>query len=95
MYRRLVARHGVNKAIRAVLAGQQPAAGQAAPIVAQVKKTLKALGNNDTRTNALIGAFLPDVMRIDTTGPSGYSNALKAKGSPIRGRKLTDDVNSA
>lgn len=76
----------------AVLAGQQPAASQAAPIVAEVKKTLKALGNNDTRTNALIGAFLPDVMRIDTTGPSGYGNALNAKGSPIRGRKLTDDV---
>lgn len=76
----------------AVLAGQQPAASQAAPIVAEVKKTLKAFGNNDTRTNALIGAFLPDVMRIDTTGPSGYGNALNAKGSPIRGRKLTDDV---
>jgi len=32
------------------------------------------------------------VMRIDTTGPSGYAAALNAKGSPIRGRKITDDV---
>jgi len=31
-------------------------------------------------------------MRIDTTGPSGFANALNAKGSPIRGRMLTDDV---
>ena len=31
-------------------------------------------------------------MRIDTTGPSGYGNALNAKGSPIRGRMIKDDV---
>lgn len=76
----------------AALAGQQPAAGAAGPIVGEVKRTLKALGNNEARTNTLIGAFLPDVMRIDTTGPSGYGNALNAKGSPIRGRLLKDDV---
>ena len=74
------------------LAGQQPAAGAAGPIVGEVKRTLKALGNDDARTDALVGAFLPDVMRIDTTGPSGYGNALNAKGSPIRGRLLKDDV---
>lgn len=76
----------------AVLAGQEPAASAAAPIVAEAKQTLLALGNSDARANALLGAFLPDVMRIDTTGPSGYANALNASGSPIRGRLLLDDV---
>ncbi len=64
----------------------------AAPIGAEATRTLKALGNNDERTKALLGAFLPDVMRIDTTGASGYGNALNAKGSPIRGRLIKDDV---
>jgi Domain of unknown function (DUF4331) len=64
----------------------------AAPIGAEATRTLKALGNNDERTKALLAAFLPDVMRIDTTGNSGYANALNAKGSPIRGRMLKDDV---
>jgi hypothetical protein len=76
----------------AALAGKQPAAGAAAPIIAEASRTLKALGNDDTRTNALLGAFLPDVMRIDTTAPSGFGSALNAKGSPIRGRLLKDDV---
>jgi Domain of unknown function (DUF4331) len=64
----------------------------AAPIGAEATRTLKALGNNDQRTQALLAAFLPDVMRIDTTGASGYANALNAKGSPIRGRMLKDDT---
>ena len=66
-----------------------PAAG---PIGAEAARTLKALGNNDDRTKALLQAFLPDVMRIDTTGASGYANALNSKLSPIRGRMLKDDV---
>jgi Domain of unknown function (DUF4331) len=64
----------------------------AAPIGAEATRTLKALGNDTARTNTLLAAFLPDVMRIDTTGASGYGNALNAKGSPIRGRLLKDDV---
>lgn len=76
----------------AALAGKKPAADIAAPIVAEIKKVLMAVGNDDKRATALILAFLPDVMRIDTTGPSGYANALNAKGSPIRGRKILDDV---
>jgi hypothetical protein len=64
----------------------------AAPVVAEAKKTLQALGNNDQEADALLKAFLPDVMRIDTTIPSGYGNAANALGSPIAGRKLTDDV---
>jgi Domain of unknown function (DUF4331) len=66
-----------------------PAAG---PIGAEAARTLKSLGNNDERTKALLTAFLPDVMRIDTNGASGYANALNGKGSPIRGRMLKDDV---
>ncbi|WP_199332752.1 DUF4331 family protein [Nostoc sp. FACHB-190] len=64
----------------------------AAPVGAEAKKTLKALGNSDQRADALLAAFLPDVMRIDTNVSSGYANALNAKGSPVAGRKLTDDV---
>jgi hypothetical protein len=64
----------------------------AAPVGAEAKTTLKALGNDDTRANALLGAFLPDVMRIDTSQPSGYGKALNVKGSPITGRLLLDDV---
>ena len=76
----------------AALAGHKAEAEAAGPIVAEAKKTLMAFGNDDKRATALILAFLPDVMRIDTTGPSGYGAALNAKGSPIRGRKITDDV---
>lgn len=76
----------------AALAGKKPAADIAAPIVAEAKKTLVAVGNDDKRATALILAFLPDVMRIDTTGASGYANALNGKGSPIRGRMILDDV---
>jgi hypothetical protein len=64
----------------------------AAPIGAEATRTLKVLGNNDARTKALLTAFLPDVMRFDTTGASGYGNALNDKGSPIRGRMLKDDA---
>ena len=76
----------------AALAGQQPAADIAGPIVSEAKNTLLALGNSEERANALLGAFLPDVMRIDTSGPSGYANDLNTLGSPVRGRMLKDDV---
>ncbi len=64
----------------------------AAPVGAEAAKTLKALGNDDKRTAALLNAFLPDVMRIDTTQPSGYVKATNAQGSPITGRLLLDNV---
>ena len=64
----------------------------AAPIATEAVRTLKALGNNDERIKVLVGAFLPDVMRIDTTGPSGYGKATNAKGSLIGGRMIKDDV---
>ncbi len=78
--------------VAAALAGQQPAANIAAPIVTEAKQTLLALGNSDARANALLGAFLPDVMRIDTTGASGYGKVSPKTGSPIGGRLLKDDV---
>jgi Domain of unknown function (DUF4331) len=74
------------------LRGTEPQASAAAPIVAEVKRTLIAFGNTEARANTLINAFLPDVMRIDTLNPSGYGNLLNAKGSPITGRLLKDDV---
>jgi hypothetical protein len=61
-------------------------------IAAEAKRTLIALGNTDAEADALLAAFLPDVMRIDTTGPSGFANALNRFNSPIRGRLLKDDV---
>ena len=64
----------------------------AAPIGAEATRTLKAFGNSDDRAKALLTALLPDVMRIDTTGASGYANALNGAGAPIRGRMLKDDV---
>jgi hypothetical protein len=76
----------------AVLTGNQEAGAAAAPIIKEVSAVLGALGNDEKRTGALLGAFLPDVMRIDTTGPSGYANALNKLGSPIRGRMIKDDV---
>jgi hypothetical protein len=74
------------------LKGEEPAAGIASPIVTEAINTLKAVGNDDERALALVKAFLPDVMRIDTSQPSGYANELNAGGSPIRGRLLMDDV---
>ncbi len=64
----------------------------AAPVRAEARASLKALGNSDARADILLGAFLPDVMRIDTTQKSGYLNATNAKGAPITGRLLLDDT---
>lgn len=64
----------------------------AAPVRAEAKRTLMALGNSSQRADALLTAFLPDVMRIDTSRRSGYVSAVNSKGTPIAGRLLTDDV---
>ncbi len=74
------------------LAGIEPCASAAAPVLAEALATLRALGNSPAQALAIALAFLPDVMRIETTGPSGYAAAVNAAGRPIRGRKLTDDV---
>ena len=96
----LILTHAFNNALNSVgpafeaaaLRGEQPEADIAGPIVAEAVATLKAVGNSDERALTLIGAFLPDVMRIDASAPSGYANALNASGSPMRGRLITDDV---
>lgn len=73
----------------------------AAPVRAEVVATLNALDAADAADNvdagAIATAFLPDVMRIDTSIPgnlatSAYDRALNSLGAPIGGRKLEDDV---
>ncbi|WP_228057106.1 DUF4331 family protein [Tychonema sp. LEGE 07203] len=49
-------------------------------------------GSDRIDPNAIAGAFLPDVMRIDTTKRSGYASATNARGSLIGGGLLMDDV---
>lgn len=93
-----MARPGINEALitnqrnYALYNQTQPSRTVPTAIANDGRRTLRALGNNDARTNALLGAFIPDVMRIDTTGTSGFANALNALGAPIRGRMLKDDV---
>lgn len=64
----------------------------AAPVRAAAKKTLLAFGNSSAQADGLLNALLPDVMRIDTTQPSGYVKATNTSGAPITGRLLEDDV---
>lgn len=68
----------------------------AAPVRQEAVATLNAVDLLDEKDNvdpnAIAGAFLPDVMRIDTTKPSGYGSATNSQGSLIGGRMLLDDV---
>lgn len=73
----------------------------AAPVRVEVVATLNALDSADGADNvdagAIATAFLPDVMRIDTSiaanlATAAYSRALNNLGAPIGGRKLEDDV---
>ncbi|MGH2376810.1 MAG: DUF4331 family protein [bacterium] len=74
------------------LAGREPCASAAAPILAEAIRTLRAVGNSQAQALAIALAFLPDVMRIDTTQRSGYARAVNTSGRPITGRMLLDDV---
>lgn len=93
-----LARPGINEALLvsqgnlAAYNRSQPSRTVPSAVANEATNVLLALGNNSARAKALLGAFIPDVMRIDTTGASGYANALNSKGSPIRGRLLSDDV---
>src|SRR5262245_8150114 len=82
-------------AVNSITPAQEPAALVGA-IAAEAVATLDAFdaadGVDNLTAGAAIAAFIPDVMRIDTTGPSGYGNALNAVGSPVRGRMIEDDV---
>ena len=68
----------------------------AAPVRQEAVATLNAVdlldGRDNVDPNAIAGAFLPDVMRIDTTKTSGYASATNAQGSLIGGRLPMDDV---
>ena len=95
--------------VAAALADPNSAEGQAAaPIFTQAITVLDILENADNNPNnglttpQIVGAFLPDVLRIDTTlnftptangvETSSYGT-FNAVGTTLRGgRKLTDDV---
>jgi len=68
----------------------------AAPVRQEAVATINALdlldGKKNVDPNAIARAFLPDIMRIDTTKPSGYASATNSQGSLIGGRLLLDDV---
>jgi hypothetical protein len=68
----------------------------AAPVRQEAVATLNAVdlldGRDNVDPNAIAGAFLPDVMRIDTTKRSGYGSATNSQGSLIGGRLPMDDV---
>jgi len=93
-----MARPGINEALLfsqgnlAAFNRSQPSRSVPPAVAGEVTRVLTALGNSPARTTALIGAFVPDVMRIDTTGSSGFANALNTLGAPVRGRMLKDDV---
>jgi hypothetical protein len=81
-------------------------ADAAAPIFAEATTVLDILTGlvaAGPTTADVVGGFLPDVMRIDTsldfspnlTGlddTSAYGSAFNASASPVAGRKLTDDT---
>lgn len=61
-------------------------------VATEAKASLRVLGNSSAQADALLGAFLPDVMRNDTRFASGFGTGLNSRGTPVRGRKLQDDV---
>ena len=77
-----------------------PEGTAAAPVFTEATTTLNLLTGfvaGGTTTAQAIAAFLPDVLRCDSTlnvpvATTAYSFALNAVGSPVAGRKLTDDV---
>ena len=91
--------------VAAALADPNSAAGQAAqPIFDQAIFVLNALENADNdpnnglTTTQIVGAFLPDVMRIDTTlnfaadATPSYPTFNGNGTTLVGGRKITDDV---
>lgn len=89
--------------VATALANPNSQEGQAAaPIFAQATAVLQALidvgaPGGITTPGQAVAAFLPDVMRVDSSlaipvGTSAYAFAANGNGSPVAGRKLTDDV---
>jgi len=74
----------------------------AAPVVSEAAATLTAFGNSPQRVTDIATAFLPDVLRIDTTVASPVGTGAYASGAvpvgalgvvmPAGGRKIEDDV---
>ncbi|HLY11332.1 MAG TPA: DUF4331 family protein [Planctomycetota bacterium] len=74
----------------------------AAPVVTEAAQTLTAFGNSAQRVTDIATAFLPDVLRIDTTVASPVGSGAYASGAvpvgalgvvmPAGGRKIEDDV---
>ncbi|TAG52458.1 MAG: DUF4331 domain-containing protein, partial [Oscillatoriales cyanobacterium] len=89
-----LARPAINEGL--VLTPQLMEGAAAAPVRQEAVATLNAVdlldGKDNVDPNAIAKAFLPDVMRIDTTRPSGYGSATNSQGSLIGGRLLLDDV---
>jgi hypothetical protein len=89
----LTALNAIGPEVEATLVEPNNCAGSLAhPIIAEAANTLLSLGNTVPQALAICNAFLPDVMRIEVTGPSGYGTAVTTGGRPMRGRKVTDDV---
>lgn len=85
--------NAVGPEVEATLVEPNNCAGALAnPIIGEAAGTLLAFGNTVPQALAICNAFLPDVMRIEVSGPSGYAAAATTSGRPTRGRKLTDDV---
>jgi len=87
--------HDFANAVNSIRPSDEPSAlvGAVAAEAISVLDGLDSIDGVDQLTaGAAIGALIPDVMRIDTTGASGYGAALNAVGSPARGRMITDDV---
>jgi hypothetical protein len=71
-------------------------------VVAEAAQTLTAFGNSPQRVSDIASAFLPDVLRIDTTVASPVGTGAYASGAvpvgalgvvmPAGGRKIEDDV---
>lgn len=95
--------------IAAALANATSPQGQAAgPVLAESVGTLTAFASANTTlkanpsqltayVNGLVGALLPDVMRIDTNlnvalAATAFTASVNSVGSPCGGRKITDDV---
>lgn len=74
----------------------------AEPVRQEAVQTLLAFGNSPERAGEIAQAFLPDVMRIDTSiespvGTAAYPNQATPVGTrgvvrPVAGRKIEDDV---
>lgn len=83
-----------------------PEANAAAPVFAEATTVLNLIMNAPqvagltgllTTPAQAVAAFLPDVMRVDSSlnigaGQGAYAFALNNVNSPVAGRKLTDDV---